>query len=284
MACLALSLQPINGPDILLQTRECFPPFCALAALASFRLTCLSFSSHRHRHRHRRHHLLHHLYHHHQHSHDHDADKPALISVAPMPGWSSTPRRRSAGEHHHALQHVLRAPAADLGGRGRVRRRPGAHRNGRNRGGGAGDAAAAGGSGAGGRRLERPLRRQQRAHQSGVAGGELQEDQGSVGSLGGVDGAGGAERHAPAAASSHPVDFHRSRRLRRRVRRDRVQQRGGDAEGGVRGLRRRVRRWPGRVGVYGADESPPPVRAGWLGRTANGGRKSFFFPCRRRPA
>ncbi|XP_058068082.1 uncharacterized protein LOC131217241 [Magnolia sinica] len=45
MACLALSLQPTNGPDILLQTREWFPPARALSALSSFRQTRLSFSS-----------------------------------------------------------------------------------------------------------------------------------------------------------------------------------------------------------------------------------------------
>ncbi|KAK8954570.1 hypothetical protein KSP39_PZI002798 [Platanthera zijinensis] len=45
MACLALSLQPANGPDILLQTREWFPPARALAALSSFRLTRLAFAA-----------------------------------------------------------------------------------------------------------------------------------------------------------------------------------------------------------------------------------------------
>ncbi|ERN09706.1 uncharacterized protein LOC18437863 [Amborella trichopoda] len=45
MACLALSIQPVNGPDILLQTREWFPPARALIALASFRQTRLAFSS-----------------------------------------------------------------------------------------------------------------------------------------------------------------------------------------------------------------------------------------------
>ncbi|KAG0495219.1 hypothetical protein HPP92_006213 [Vanilla planifolia] len=44
MACLALSLQPTNGPDILLQTREWFPPTRALAALSSFRQTRLAFA------------------------------------------------------------------------------------------------------------------------------------------------------------------------------------------------------------------------------------------------
>ncbi|XP_057545510.1 uncharacterized protein LOC130824491 [Amaranthus tricolor] len=45
MSCLALSLQPINGPDILLQTREWFPPARALVAVSSFRNTRLAFSS-----------------------------------------------------------------------------------------------------------------------------------------------------------------------------------------------------------------------------------------------
>lgn len=45
MACLALSLQPSNGPDILLQTREWFPPARALVALSSFRQTRLSLSA-----------------------------------------------------------------------------------------------------------------------------------------------------------------------------------------------------------------------------------------------
>ncbi|CAN4118425.1 unnamed protein product [Withania somnifera] len=44
MSCLALSLQPTNGPDILLQTREWFPPSRALMALSSFRQTRLTFS------------------------------------------------------------------------------------------------------------------------------------------------------------------------------------------------------------------------------------------------
>ncbi|WOK92671.1 hypothetical protein Cni_G01362 [Canna indica] len=44
MACLALSLQPANGPDILLQTREWFPPARALAALSAFRHARLSLS------------------------------------------------------------------------------------------------------------------------------------------------------------------------------------------------------------------------------------------------
>ncbi|KAG1364114.1 F-BAR domain only protein 1 [Cocos nucifera] len=45
MACLALSLQPINGADILLETREWFPPARALAALAAFRQTRLAFAA-----------------------------------------------------------------------------------------------------------------------------------------------------------------------------------------------------------------------------------------------
>lgn len=45
MACLALSLQPANGSDILLQTREWFPPARALAALSAFRQTRLAFAS-----------------------------------------------------------------------------------------------------------------------------------------------------------------------------------------------------------------------------------------------
>uniref|UniRef100_A0A1D1Y961 SH3-containing GRB2-like protein 3-interacting protein 1 n=1 Tax=Anthurium amnicola TaxID=1678845 RepID=A0A1D1Y961_9ARAE len=44
MACLALALQPSNGSDILLQTREWFPPARALVALSSFRQTRLAFS------------------------------------------------------------------------------------------------------------------------------------------------------------------------------------------------------------------------------------------------
>lgn len=44
MSCLALSLQPTNGPDIMLQTREWFPPSRALMALSSFRQTRLSFA------------------------------------------------------------------------------------------------------------------------------------------------------------------------------------------------------------------------------------------------
>ncbi|KAK2646311.1 hypothetical protein Ddye_021506 [Dipteronia dyeriana] len=45
MACLALSLQPVNGSDILLQTREWFPPTRALAALSAFRQTREAFAA-----------------------------------------------------------------------------------------------------------------------------------------------------------------------------------------------------------------------------------------------
>ncbi|KMZ66570.1 hypothetical protein ZOSMA_294G00220 [Zostera marina] len=45
MSCLALSLQPSDGSDILLQTREWFPPARALVALSAFRNTRLAFSS-----------------------------------------------------------------------------------------------------------------------------------------------------------------------------------------------------------------------------------------------
>ncbi|GAB2267445.1 hypothetical protein Dimus_002428 [Dionaea muscipula] len=45
MSCLALALQPSNGPDILLQTREWFPPARALVAVSAFRQTRLAFSS-----------------------------------------------------------------------------------------------------------------------------------------------------------------------------------------------------------------------------------------------
>ncbi|XP_062191953.1 uncharacterized protein LOC133895557 [Phragmites australis] len=41
MACLAISLQPVNGPDILLQTRSWFPVSRALAAVSTFRLARL---------------------------------------------------------------------------------------------------------------------------------------------------------------------------------------------------------------------------------------------------
>ncbi|GKV17566.1 hypothetical protein SLEP1_g28052 [Rubroshorea leprosula] len=44
MSCLALSLQPVNGPDVLLQTREWFPPARALIVLHAFRQTHLSFA------------------------------------------------------------------------------------------------------------------------------------------------------------------------------------------------------------------------------------------------
>ncbi|KAK6942048.1 Muniscin C-terminal [Dillenia turbinata] len=48
MSCLALSLQPVNGSDILLQTREWFPPARALVALSAFRQTRLAFSTAKH--------------------------------------------------------------------------------------------------------------------------------------------------------------------------------------------------------------------------------------------
>ncbi|KAK2996637.1 hypothetical protein RJ639_025049 [Escallonia herrerae] len=48
MSCLALSLQPTNGSDILLQTREWFPPPRALVALSAFRQTRLAFAAGKH--------------------------------------------------------------------------------------------------------------------------------------------------------------------------------------------------------------------------------------------
>ncbi|KAL6534727.1 hypothetical protein OROGR_013402 [Orobanche gracilis] len=48
MSCLALALQPANGPDILLQTREWLPPSRALMALSSFRETRLSLAKNHH--------------------------------------------------------------------------------------------------------------------------------------------------------------------------------------------------------------------------------------------
>ncbi|KAG6705729.1 hypothetical protein I3843_07G188600 [Carya illinoinensis] len=48
MSCLALSLQPANGSDILLQTREWFPPARALVALSAFRQTRLAFAASKH--------------------------------------------------------------------------------------------------------------------------------------------------------------------------------------------------------------------------------------------
>ncbi|XP_073004531.1 uncharacterized protein [Typha latifolia] len=45
MACLALALQPSNGQDVLLQTRDWFPPARALAALSAFRHTRLALAS-----------------------------------------------------------------------------------------------------------------------------------------------------------------------------------------------------------------------------------------------
>ncbi|KAL8467787.1 hypothetical protein ACS0TY_031140 [Phlomoides rotata] len=48
MSCLALALQPTNGHDILLQTREWFPPSRALVALSAFRETRRSFAKSQH--------------------------------------------------------------------------------------------------------------------------------------------------------------------------------------------------------------------------------------------
>ncbi|KDP36398.1 hypothetical protein JCGZ_08667 [Jatropha curcas] len=48
MSCLALSLQPANGSDILLQTREWFPPARALVATSAFRKTRLAFAATKH--------------------------------------------------------------------------------------------------------------------------------------------------------------------------------------------------------------------------------------------
>ncbi|CAA0833181.1 Unknown protein [Striga hermonthica] len=48
MSCLALALQPTNGSDILLQTREWLPPSRALMALSAFRETRLSFAKTHH--------------------------------------------------------------------------------------------------------------------------------------------------------------------------------------------------------------------------------------------
>ncbi|XP_022135038.1 uncharacterized protein LOC111007131 [Momordica charantia] len=48
MSCLALALQPANGSDILLQTREWFPPPRALVALSAFRQTRLAFAATKH--------------------------------------------------------------------------------------------------------------------------------------------------------------------------------------------------------------------------------------------
>lgn len=45
MSCLALALQPANGHNVLLQTREWFPPARALVALSAFRETRLAFAS-----------------------------------------------------------------------------------------------------------------------------------------------------------------------------------------------------------------------------------------------
>ncbi|KAF2309437.1 hypothetical protein GH714_002501 [Hevea brasiliensis] len=48
MSCLALSLQPANGSDILIQTREWFPPARALVATSAFRKTRLAFAATKH--------------------------------------------------------------------------------------------------------------------------------------------------------------------------------------------------------------------------------------------
>jgi hypothetical protein len=48
MACLAIALQPANGSDVLLQTREWFPPARALVALSGFRHTRLAFAGSKH--------------------------------------------------------------------------------------------------------------------------------------------------------------------------------------------------------------------------------------------
>ncbi|KAJ8767476.1 hypothetical protein K2173_017520 [Erythroxylum novogranatense] len=48
MSCLALALQPANGSDILLQTREWFPPASALIATSAFRHTRLTFATAKH--------------------------------------------------------------------------------------------------------------------------------------------------------------------------------------------------------------------------------------------
>ncbi|GLJ11934.1 hypothetical protein SUGI_0180500 [Cryptomeria japonica] len=45
MACLRLSLQPLKGPDIMLQTHEWFPPARALVVVSSFKAICLAFAS-----------------------------------------------------------------------------------------------------------------------------------------------------------------------------------------------------------------------------------------------
>lgn len=52
MSCLAIALQPANGSDILLQTREWFPPPRALVALSAFRQTRLAFAATKHQSQH----------------------------------------------------------------------------------------------------------------------------------------------------------------------------------------------------------------------------------------
>ncbi|EXB54750.1 hypothetical protein L484_012850 [Morus notabilis] len=71
MSCLALSLQPSNGSDILLQTREWFPPARALVALSAFRQTRHAFAAAKHSH-------------HHRHDHPSDSD-PAVDSIGDDP-------------------------------------------------------------------------------------------------------------------------------------------------------------------------------------------------------
>ncbi|KAK9984229.1 hypothetical protein SO802_033754 [Lithocarpus litseifolius] len=56
LSCLALSLQPANGSDILLQTREWFPPIRALVALSSFRQTRQAFAAAKQHHHHHNNH------------------------------------------------------------------------------------------------------------------------------------------------------------------------------------------------------------------------------------
>ncbi|XP_010452134.1 PREDICTED: uncharacterized protein LOC104734290 [Camelina sativa] len=52
MSCLALALQPANGSDILLQTREWFPPARALIALSYFRQMRQALASSKQQHQH----------------------------------------------------------------------------------------------------------------------------------------------------------------------------------------------------------------------------------------
>ncbi|KAJ7551620.1 hypothetical protein O6H91_06G021800 [Diphasiastrum complanatum] len=48
MSCLAIALQPVNGPDVLLQTREWFPPARAAYASLSFRATRAAYAAGNH--------------------------------------------------------------------------------------------------------------------------------------------------------------------------------------------------------------------------------------------